>query len=74
MTQPQRLTHDDLDRIVVHNVDEFGWHCVNVIEDDGHASPSAGLLPRPCVRPAPAAQRRDSGPPQGLRPLARSMG
>ena len=37
MTQSQRLTHADLDRIVVKNVNENGWHCVNVIEDDGHS-------------------------------------
>jgi hypothetical protein len=36
MTQPQRLSHDDLNRIVINNVNEFGWHCVNVIEDDNH--------------------------------------
>jgi len=37
MTRSQRLTHADLDRIVVNNVNEFGWHCVNVIEDDNHS-------------------------------------
>ena len=36
MNQPQRLTRDDLDKIVISNINEFGWHCVNVIEDDGH--------------------------------------
>src|SRR5271154_1019490 len=36
MTQPQQFTRDDLDKIVVANVNEFGWHAVNVIEDDGH--------------------------------------
>jgi hypothetical protein len=36
MTQPQRFTRDDLDKIVVNNISEFGWHCVNVIEDDNH--------------------------------------
>jgi hypothetical protein len=36
MTQPQQYTRDDLGKIVTSNVNEFGWHCVNVIEDDGH--------------------------------------
>src|ERR1700734_3219954 len=36
MATPQRLTRDDLEKIVIANVNEFGWHCVNVIEDDGH--------------------------------------
>jgi hypothetical protein len=36
MATPQRLTRDDLDKIVIANIAEFGWHCVNVIEDDGH--------------------------------------
>jgi hypothetical protein len=36
MTQPQQFTRDDLGKIVTSNVNEFGWHAVNVIEDDGH--------------------------------------
>src|SRR5580692_9527279 len=36
MATPQRLTRDDLDKIVISNINDFGWHCVNVIEDDGH--------------------------------------
>jgi Domain of unknown function (DUF4262) len=36
MATPQRATRDDLDKIVISNINEFGWHCVNVIEDDGH--------------------------------------
>ena len=35
MNQPQRLSRDDLDKIVVANINEFGWHCVNIIEDNG---------------------------------------
>jgi hypothetical protein len=31
---PQHDTSDDLERQVVHNINEFGWHAVNVIEDD----------------------------------------
>jgi hypothetical protein len=36
MTQPQRKAKDEPERIVLSNIREFGWHCVNVIEDDGH--------------------------------------
>jgi uncharacterized protein DUF4262 len=36
MTYPQRTTRDELERIVLSNIAEFGWHCLNVIEDDGH--------------------------------------
>jgi Domain of unknown function (DUF4262) len=35
MSTPQRIARDDPERIVLHNIAEFGWHCVNVIEDDG---------------------------------------
>jgi hypothetical protein len=36
MNQPQRFTRDDLGKIVLANINEFGWHCVNVVEDDTH--------------------------------------
>jgi Domain of unknown function (DUF4262) len=36
MSNAQRVVKDDLERQVVHNIAEFGWHCVNIIEDDGH--------------------------------------
>jgi hypothetical protein len=36
MAQPQHATTAELERQVIHNINEFGWHCVNVIEDDGH--------------------------------------
>jgi hypothetical protein len=36
MNQPQRVTRDDLEKIVIANINEYGWHCVNVIEDDSH--------------------------------------
>ena len=36
MSRPQSLTHDDLSKIVSTNVCDYGWHGVNVIEDDGH--------------------------------------
>jgi hypothetical protein len=32
----QQLKRDDLEKIVLSNINEFGWHAVNVIEDDGH--------------------------------------
>jgi hypothetical protein len=67
MATPQRATRADLEKIVIGNIAEFGWHCVNVIESILRL---AGLFVLPCTRPAPAAQRRDSGPPPGLRPLA----
>jgi hypothetical protein len=34
-TQPERHTHADLTKIVLNNVRDYGWHCVNVIEEDG---------------------------------------
>ena len=36
MTNPQRTARDEPERIVLSNIREFGWHAVNVIEDDGH--------------------------------------
>lgn len=36
MSAPQRLTRDDLGKIVLNNIAEFGWHAINVIEDDTH--------------------------------------
>jgi Domain of unknown function (DUF4262) len=36
MNQPKQFTRDDLEKIVIANINEYGWHCVNVIEDDGH--------------------------------------
>jgi hypothetical protein len=36
MTDSQRTTKDEPERIVLANVNEFGWHCVNVVEDDNH--------------------------------------
>jgi hypothetical protein len=74
MATPRRLTRDNLDKIVAANINEYGRHCVNVMEDDGHPPWSilrlAGRIVLPCTRPAPAAQRRDSGPPPGLCPLS----
>jgi len=34
MATPQRITRDDLGKIVVNNIAEYGWHCVT--EDDSH--------------------------------------
>jgi Domain of unknown function (DUF4262) len=36
MTGPQRIGNDELERHVLTNIAEFGWHSVNVVEDDGH--------------------------------------
>lgn len=36
MSNPQQVPKDEPERIVLANIAEFGWHCVNVIEDDGH--------------------------------------
>jgi hypothetical protein len=62
MTKPQRSANDDLERHALSNINEFGWHAVNVIEDDSHPPWTilrlAGLFTRPCVRPASASQRR----------------
>jgi Domain of unknown function (DUF4262) len=46
MNDPQHATRDDLEKIVVSNINEFGWHAINVIEDDGHPpwSYSIGLF------------------------------
>ena len=35
-TNPRRAAEDELERQVISNVNDFGWHAVNVIEDDGH--------------------------------------
>jgi hypothetical protein len=35
MTDPQRIGKDEPERIVLANINEFGWHAVNVIEDNG---------------------------------------
>jgi hypothetical protein len=35
MTNSQRVAKDDLERQVIHNIAEYGWHAVNVIEDNG---------------------------------------
>jgi len=56
MSSSQPVAKDDPERIVLSNIAESILRL-------------AGLFTRPCVRPAPAAQRRDSGPPPGLCPL-----
>ncbi len=35
MHDPARTTAGNLEKIVLANIAEFGWHAVNVIEDDG---------------------------------------
>ena len=36
MSQPQPNAKDDLEPRVISNINDFGWHAVNVIEDDSH--------------------------------------
>jgi hypothetical protein len=35
MTNHQRIAKDEPERIVLNNIAEFGWHAVNIIEDNG---------------------------------------
>jgi len=35
-TTPQRTTSQDLERQTIANINEFGWHAVDVDEEDGH--------------------------------------
>lgn len=35
MTNSQPVAKDEPERIVLSNIATFGWHCVNIIEDDG---------------------------------------
>jgi hypothetical protein len=34
-TRPARVGSDKLERQVIYNVKEFGWHAIHVLEDDG---------------------------------------
>jgi Domain of unknown function (DUF4262) len=36
MTYPQRIGHDMAERKVLADIAEYGWHCTNILEDDGH--------------------------------------
>jgi Domain of unknown function (DUF4262) len=36
MTNPQRIGTDLGEKKVLADINEYGWHCMNVIEDDGH--------------------------------------
>jgi hypothetical protein len=33
MSNAQRVVKDDLERQVIHNIAEYGWHAVNIVED-----------------------------------------
>jgi len=35
MNSPQRIAKDEPEKIVLSNIAEYGWHCVNIVEDDG---------------------------------------
>jgi hypothetical protein len=53
MTKPKRSGVDELERIVLTTISDFGWHAVNVIEDDGHPPWTVLRLAGPFVRCAP---------------------
>lgn len=36
MNHPQRTGHDLAERKLLADIAEYGWHCMNVLEDDGH--------------------------------------
>jgi Domain of unknown function (DUF4262) len=36
MSQPQRIGRDMAERKVLTDISEYGWHCMNIVEDDGH--------------------------------------
>ena len=67
MATPQRTARDELERIVLSNIAEYGWYAVNIVEGILRL---AGPFTRPCVRPAPANQACESDSPSELRPLA----
>jgi Domain of unknown function (DUF4262) len=35
MANHQHLARDEPERIVLKNIQEYGWHAINIIEDDG---------------------------------------
>jgi hypothetical protein len=77
MANPLRSPRDEPERIVLSNIAKYGWHAVNVIEDNGcppwtlsiglYEGSSSGLAVRAsCPRSTAAVPRRDSGPPLGF--------
>jgi hypothetical protein len=36
MTQPQCTGGDCAEQKILADLNEYGWHCMNVVEDDGH--------------------------------------
>jgi hypothetical protein len=60
-TNPQRSAKDELERRIIHNINDFGWHAVNVIEDDGHPPWTVLRLAGLFGRPALARHRRVKG-------------
>jgi hypothetical protein len=36
MNHPKRIGNDLGERKILADIAEHGWHCVNVVEDDGH--------------------------------------
>jgi len=69
MTDPQRIGIDLAEQKVLADIAEYGWHCMNVVEDDGQYPWSPGatkpfkewqpILGRP-PQPTDEAQSRTS--------------
>jgi hypothetical protein len=57
----QRVAKDELERFVISNINDFGWHAVNVIEDDGQPPWTLLRLAGLFGRPALARHRRSKG-------------
>jgi Domain of unknown function (DUF4262) len=36
MIKPPRIPTDEPERLIITNISDFGWHGINVIEDDNH--------------------------------------
>src|SRR5260221_9446839 len=58
-TTPHRVGADELERQVIYNINEDGWHAVNVIEDDGHPP---GLIQSASTTPGITPNSSSSGP------------
>jgi hypothetical protein len=36
MIKPPRIPTDEPERLIITNISDFGWHGINVVEDDNH--------------------------------------
>ena len=61
MTNSQRVGTDDPEKIILSHIADYGWHAVNVIEDDGHPPQTVLCLAGPFGPPALARHRRVKG-------------